>query len=146
MEFVEETHEELLEYTSTVASLLNSHSGTEYSSDLHTVDIADRDNRIEERLTYTSRIAQEALKKMDSALQSLREEAENPGRNSLREELNWYRDRYLKLEEELRNAEQTDVLGETMGRRSYERADFELNEEIEEFEVDTGEPAPSIKQ
>jgi hypothetical protein len=145
-DFVEESYEELLKYTSNVATLLRNHSKADYSSGLYTVDIVESDERIEEILSSTVEDAREALKTMESALQVSMEEINHEiVEEEFSEELARYRDLYLGLEEELRAAERTEILSERIGGSTHRRADFKL-EDVEDFDPDTGEPATGIKQ
>lgn len=138
-EFVEESFYELVEETSRLSTLLNSHPNIEYESGMETVDLLYRDtDQVEDKVDYQSKKAHEALKKMDAALLLFEEEVEDidgAAKNELMEEKMWYRDKYLDLEEEIRNAEATPLLEEDTGKRSYDRPDFDIEKELETVEA-----------
>lgn len=138
-EFVEESFYELVEETSRLSTLLNSHPGIEYESGMETVDLLYRDtDQVEDKVDYQSKKAHEALKKMDAALLIFEEEVEEvngAAKTELMEEKMWYRDKYLDLEEEIRNAEATPLLEEETGKGSYDRPDFDVDKELEACEA-----------
>jgi len=133
-EFVEESFYELVEETSRLSALLNNHPEIEYEPDMETVDLLYQDtDRVEDKVEYRSEKAHEALEKMDAALMLFEEEVEEvngAAKNELLEEKMWYRDKYLDLEEEIRDAEATPLLEEETGKRSYDRPDFDVEKEL----------------
>ena len=134
-EFVEESFYELVEETSRLSGLLNSHPDIEYEPEMETVDLLYRDTEhLEDRVQYRNEEARESLKKMDAALMLFEEEVEQvagAAKNELLDEKIWYREKYLDLEEEIRKAESTPLLEEKTGRKSYDRPDFDVEKALE---------------
>lgn len=141
--YLDDSHRSLIPDATKLFSLAEEHSQTDYESHLHTHDMYMTDQQVEERLDQHLEGTRQSIKEMDAALTQVDEELEDTGEGvrgpsnyaELIGKKRWYKEKYIKLTEELAEIEETS-LAEKTGEWSHQRPEYDKPRE--RFDIETG--------